>query len=331
VKIVTDQSEQPENASYAQAKGRKILDQLRERQVRLEQGAEIRAALEKPYSAQSKEAQAAPSPETPGPIAAMLELLSGRNAVDLADLSEAAARKYTALKSAFTPERETALRDLESGKGSTLATARIFRAAPHLLDVLADTPLVRKVWELVQIMLNAPEKWNGYLDKYWTLGQTILWDLTRDPWVVHQASNDSGGEGEMFGEIMPAILIDLLNLQREDVQDAARKLRRRCLNGLTAIDGQNRSIPEIEWRHLKIVLHTDNTPYIVRRGQSSTVPAYPDVIFLRDDVLRELPPALVEPTYIDPDYDERSGEALRPWPMVEAINLDRQIDTNTID
>jgi hypothetical protein len=111
-------------------------------------------------------------------------------------------------------------------------------------------------------------------------------------------------------------------LQREDVQDAAKKLRRRCLNGLTAIDGQNRSIPEIEWRHLKIVLHTDNTPYIVRRGQSSTVPAYPDVIFLRDDVLRELPPALVEPTYIDPDYDERSGEALRPWPMVEAINLD---------
>jgi hypothetical protein len=79
----------------------------------------------------------------------VLELLSGRNAVDPADLSEAAAAHLAALKSALTPERETALRDLESGKGSTLATARIFRAAPHLLDVLADTPLVRKVWELV--------------------------------------------------------------------------------------------------------------------------------------------------------------------------------------
>src|SRR5712671_5641555 len=173
---MTNESGQPENASYAQAKHayerRNVLDQLRERQDRLEQGAETRAALEKANSAQSKEAQAAPSPETPGPIAAVLELLSGRNAIDPADLSEAAARQYTSLKSAFTPEWETALRDLESGKGSTLATARIFRAAPHLLDVLADIPLVRKVWELVE-MLNAPQEWTGYLDKYWSLAQTI--------------------------------------------------------------------------------------------------------------------------------------------------------------
>src|SRR5882672_3019618 len=111
---MTNESGQPKNASYALAKHayerRNVLDQLRERQDRLEQGAEIRAALGKAYSAQSKEAQVAPSPETPGPIAAGLELLSGRNAVDPADLSEAAAAHHAALKSALTPEQETALR-----------------------------------------------------------------------------------------------------------------------------------------------------------------------------------------------------------------------------
>ena len=79
---MTNESGQPKNASYAQAKHayerRNVLDQLRERQDRLKQGAEIRAALA--YSAQSKEAQAAPSPETPGSFETVFELLSGRNA-----------------------------------------------------------------------------------------------------------------------------------------------------------------------------------------------------------------------------------------------------------
>ena len=287
---MTNESEQPENASYAQAKGRKILDQLRERQVRQEQGAEIRAALEKANSAQSKEAQAAPSPETPGPIAAMLELLSGRNAVDPADLSEAAARRYTSLKSAFTPERETALRDLETGKGSTLATARIFRSVPHVLDVLPDVPLVRKVQALVQ-MLNAPEEWNGYLDAYWTTGQTVLWIVTGDPWVVDQASNDSGRLGELSGQLNAAELIDNLNLPPEHVQDAADRLRRLCLDGtMTAIDGRNRPIPAIEWRHLEIVLDDGNVLAIQHVGQSTIMPAYSHVVFSRVEVLRELSP-----------------------------------------
>ncbi len=72
--IMTNESGQPENASYAQAKHayerRNVLDQLRERQDRLERGAKIRAALEKACSA------------------TVLELLSGRNAADLADLGK---------------------------------------------------------------------------------------------------------------------------------------------------------------------------------------------------------------------------------------------------
>ena len=315
---MTNESGQPENASYAQAKHayerRNVLDQLRERQDRLKQGAEIRAALEKACSA------------------TVLELLSGRNAADLADLGEAAARQYTSLKSAFTPERETALRDLESGKGSTLATARIFRAAPHLLDVLADTPRVRKVWELVQ-MLNAPEEWNGYLDAYWTTGQTVLWIVTGDPWVVDQASNDSGRLGELWGQLKAAELIDNLNLPPEHVQDAADRLRRLCLDGtMTAIDGRNRPIPAIEWRHLKIVLGDGNVLAIQHVGQSTIMPAYSHVVFSRVEVLREFKPAETSDapmiavgeainggvniyaggiTQADADYDERTGEVLR--------------------
>src|SRR5712671_1859725 len=333
---MTNESGQPENASYAQAKHayerRNVLDQLRERQDRLEQGAETRAALEKANSAQSKEAQAAPTPETPGSFEAVLELLSGRNAADPADLSERQREQYTALKSAFTPERETALRDLESGKGSTLATARIFRAAPHLLDVLADTPLVRKVWELVQ-MLNAPEKWKGYLDAYWTTGQTVLWIVTGDPWVVDQASNDSGRLGELSGQLNAAVLIDNLNLPPEHVQDAADRLRRLCLDGtMTAIDGRNRPIPAIEWRHLEIVLDDGNVLAIQHVGQSTIMPAYSHVVFSRVEVLREFKPAETSDapmiavgeainggvniyaggiTQADADYDERTGEVLR--------------------
>jgi hypothetical protein len=283
---------QAENESYAQAqrahKRRKDLDQLRDK---LERGIEIRAELEKAHSAQADEAQAAPSPETLGPIAAVLDLLSGQNAADLADLSEAAATRYAELKRALASARETAVRDLETGKGSTLATARAFRSAPpHVLDMLPGTPLVRKVQALVQ-MLNVPDEWNGFLDRYWTIGQAVLWVVTGDRWVVDQASNDSGKYGETWGQVRAADLIDNLDLQHEDIQSAADKLRRRCLDELmTAVDGQNRPIPTIEWRHLKIVLDGENVPHVVRRGQSPSAPAYHDVVFSRVEVLREFPP-----------------------------------------
>jgi hypothetical protein len=319
--IMTNESGQPENASYAQAKGRKILDQGRKRHVRLEQGAEIRAALEKASSAQSKEAQAAPSPETPGPIAAMLELLSGRNAPDLADLSEAAVRKYTALKSAFTLEQETALRGLESGKGSTLATARIFRAPSHLLDVLADIPLVWKVWQLVEMLNAPPKKWNGYLDPYWTIGQTVLWIVAGDPWVVDQASNDSGRLDELSGQLMAAELIDNLNLPPEHVQDAADRLRRLCLDGtMTAIDGRDRPIPAIipaiEWLYLEIVLDDGNVLAIQHVGQSTIMPAYSHVVFSRVEVLREF----------SPEGRSEDQDVTAPPPRANAIDTASQDD-----
>jgi hypothetical protein len=272
-----------------------------------------------------------------GHYASELALWNGQNSA-AEDLNKAAAAHLAALKNALTPELETALRDLEAGKVSTLATAKIFRSAPHVLDMLwpgtlwpgtrPGTPLIQKVRQLVQ-MLNAPQEWDGYLeDKFWTLGQTILWLLTRDPWVVDQASNDTGDQGEIFGEIKAAILIDLLNLQREDVQDAAKKLRRRCLNGLAAIDGQDRPIPEIEWRHLRIVLHSDNTPCIVRRGQSSIVSAYPEVVFLRAEVLREFP---LEGQSEDQDVTAPppSAEAIEPAGQDDAVEAEQSTEVQS--
>jgi hypothetical protein len=333
-----------ENASYAQAQDahdrHKVLDQYKDQ---LEQGAEIRAELENAYSAQSRKAQAAPSPETPGPIAAVLELWSSWNAADLADLSQAAAARHAALKSALTPERETTLRDLETGKGSTLATAKIFRSVPQLLDVFPDTPLVRKVRELIQ-MLNAPQEWDGYLDELWTLGQTLLWIVTGDPWVVDQGSNDSGRLRENWGQIKAAILIDTLNLPREHVRDMADELRRRCLSGrMTAIDGQSRRIPKIEWRHLKIVLDNGNNPFVQRIRQSTLepatiVPACDDVVFERVEVLREFPPeersedqgVTAPPTEADVMLTPQRGPSSATQPEVETIDLPQGRLSNSI-
>jgi hypothetical protein len=225
--------------------------------------------------------------------AVALDLWTGQKAETVA-LNKAVAAHLAALKSAITREQETALRDLETGKGSTLATAKMFRSAPHVLAMLTGTPLIQKVRELVQI-LNAPDEWNGFFDAYWTIGQTVLWRLTRDSEVVDEASNDCGRLGDTWGQVKAAVLFDTLNLPRERVQDAADELRRRCLDGrVTAIDGQNRLIPAIEWRYLKIVLDTDNVPSVLRRGQSSIVPAYPDVVFSRVEVLPEFPPGHAE-------------------------------------
>jgi hypothetical protein len=289
---MTDENESgpPEDESYAQyarAHDRRIArNQYKDK---LDQGVEIRKVLEKAHSDQDGEAQTAPSPQAPSPIVAVLELLSGRNAVDLADLSEAAAARHAEPKSALTPARETALRDLETGKGSTLVTARILRSAPQLLDVLPDIPLVQKVRELVGL-LNAPQEWDGFLDPYWTIAQTVLWIVTRDPWIVDQASNRSGRLGETWGQVRAADLIETLILPREHVEDGADKLWERCLDGrMEAINGQNRPIPAIEWRHLKIVLNDGNMLDVVRRGQSSCEPAYRDVVFSRAGVLREIP------------------------------------------
>jgi hypothetical protein len=117
--------------------------------------------------------------------------------------------------------------------------------------------------------------------------------VTGDRWAVDQASNDSGRLGEIWGQEKARNVIDALSLRRERVQHGANELWRRCLSEhVTAIDDQGRLIPATDWLHLNIILRIENMLWVVRRGVSSTVPAYKSVLFLRAgaEVLRKFPP-----------------------------------------
>lgn len=75
-------------------------------------------------------------------------------------------------------------------------------------------------------------EWNGFQDVFWSLGQTILWIVTRDPDDVDRASDDAGRVGAMYGAFAAAVKIEeLLRERREQVEDAANDLRRRCQRG----------------------------------------------------------------------------------------------------
>jgi hypothetical protein len=288
---------QPENASHAQAKvaheRRKYLEQYKDQ---LEQGAEIRAELERTCSAQGMEAQAAPpSRETPGPIAAALDLLRDWSA---ADLSEAASARHAALKSALTLERATALRDLEAGKISTLAAARLFPSVPlHVLNRLPDVPLIQKVRTLVS-MLNARDKRNED-DPLLTIGQTLLWRFTGARELMDSASNDSGRLGVTTAQVMAAELLDALNLPHERIQDAAHELRRLCLEHrwvAKAYDGREvfEDIPPDAWAGMHIVVDGNMTS-VRGVGRQRHITVHEDVLFSRDEVLKHFSPEGSQP------------------------------------
>jgi hypothetical protein len=213
---------QPGNASYAQARDACIRrEALKQYKARLKQGVEIRAELGKAYSAQDSEL----APSAPGPIAEALDLWSSWNAADLADFGEEEAARHAALKNALTPDLVTALYDLEAGKTSTLAIARLFQSVPpHVLDMLPDVPLIQKVRTLVS-MLNARDKRNED-DPLLTIGQTLLWRLMGDRDLMDVASNDAGRMGATTAQIVAAEAFDALHLPHERIQDAAHELRR---------------------------------------------------------------------------------------------------------
>jgi hypothetical protein len=240
---MTDKSGSSKNASHEQPFGeherRRALGQFWDNP---EQHAEIRAELEKASSAQ--EAQATLWPEKPGRYEAVLELLSGRNSAT-AELNKAVTAQYAALKSALTPERETALRLLATGQGSPKAIIDVLRSAPSLWDVLPLpwTPRIQAIRELLPVAA-AGNEWDGFHDQYWTTGQTVLWAVTGDRWAVDQASNDSGRLGEIWGQDKAKVMFNAFNLTRERIRQAADELWRRCLSGyVKAIDDQGRPIP----------------------------------------------------------------------------------------
>jgi hypothetical protein len=295
-KAAAELAGQPEDASYTQAKHayeqRKAIGQYKDG---LQEDAEISAELEKAYSAQVKESQVPPPPETLGPFEAVLDLLRGGNDADLRDLSQAAAERHVALRSALTPERETALRLLATGQGSAQAIIDVLRPVLSLLNVvpLPHTPRILAIRELAQIA-NFPPEWNGFDDdQYFTTGQMVLWAMMGDRWAVDQASNDSGRRGEFFAQDRAKIVFDALNLPRERIQHAADKLWRQCLSGdVKACDYQGRPIPKTDWLQLDILLRMENTLWIARRGQASPPPGGVKVLFPRAEAekLRKFPP-----------------------------------------
>jgi hypothetical protein len=295
---------QPENASYAQAQNAcNRREALKQYKARLKQGVEIRAELEKVHSDQGSEVP----PGAPGPIAEALDLWSSWDAADLADLSKEEAARHAALKNALTPDLVTALLDLEAGKTSTLAAARLFQSVlPHVLDVLPDVPLIQKVRTLVS-MLNARDKRNED-DPLLTIGQTLLWRLTGARELMDLASNDSRRLGASTAQVVAAELFDALNLPHERIQDEAHELRRRCLAGrLIAKDYDGREIATDAWIQMEIVLK-GKMPSVQRIGQSRpAITVYDDIFFKRDEVLQEFSPE-VQIGLSDPELAARAEE-----------------------
>jgi hypothetical protein len=131
-------------------------------------------------------------------------------------------------------------------------------------------------------------EWNGFEDEFWSLGQMILWIITRDPDEVDRASDDSGRVGPRsgYGGFAAAVrLEELLREQREQVEDAANDLRRRCLRGeLKALSGQD-TIPGNAWIDLTIGFEADAVPFVRRLSQRTRDPAYDNIRFSRAEAL----------------------------------------------
>jgi hypothetical protein len=74
-------------------------------------------------------------------------------------------------------------------------------------------------------------EWNGFQDEFWSLGQMILWIITRDPDEIDQTSDDAGRVDPRsgYGGFAAAVrLEELLREDREQVEDVVNDLRRRC-------------------------------------------------------------------------------------------------------
>jgi hypothetical protein len=139
---------------------------------------------------------------------------------------------------------------------------------------------VRRCWP-------GPGEWNGFQDEFWSLGQMILWIVTGDPDEVDQASDDSGRVGPRsgYGGFAAAVrLEELLREQREQLEDAANDLRRRCLRGeLRALSGQD-PIPATTWIDLTIGFE-DGVPFVRRLSQRTRDPVYDNIRFSRAEAL----------------------------------------------
>jgi hypothetical protein len=126
----------------------------------------------------------------------------------------------------------------------------------------------------------------------------------------------------MYGGLAAGVRIhELLREQREQVQDAATDLRRRCLGGeLKALSRQD-LIPTTAWIDLKIDFD-EGVPFVRRVGQRTRDPAYDNISFSRDETLRVFRPA---ETSGDIEVADAKGLSLRrQWRTRRADRFNRK-------
>ena len=134
---------------------------------------------------------------------------------------------------------------------------------------------------------------DGFEDKFWNLGQLIIWAATRNRGCVSEASDDNGGllnspiESEQYGLSAGSVELDLNGVSDHDIKTAIEDVIRHCRDGALVGEQAGRTISRHEWKLWKIVLE-DNIPLVRERAGGITNPA-PDLRFSRADILKLFP------------------------------------------
>jgi hypothetical protein len=216
-------------------------------------------------------------------VARLCEIVDERS---LRGLSWYGVKHYGSILKEATPQKlllsALKIADLKAVRnGAELAA--IYWADRHSVDrnTWFRKRSVRRCWP-------GPGEWNGFQDEFWSLGQMMLWIITRDPDEVDQASDDAGGVGPRsgYGGFAAAVkLEELLRENREQVEEVAKDLRRRCQRcELKALSGQD-VIPATAWIDLTIAFEADGVPIVRRLSQRTRDRAYDNIRFSRVETL----------------------------------------------
>jgi hypothetical protein len=128
-------------------------------------------------------------------------------------------------------------------------------------------------------------EWDGFRERFWNLGQVILWEATGNRDFVDQSSDDNGRLGEDYGLAAAAVILEehVAESVRKDVAD---DIRRRCADGkLIALAGDE-PIPAAKWTSLNIEFDRVGRPVV--RWHNNTR-AYRNIRFESHELLHKAP------------------------------------------
>ena len=136
-------------------------------------------------------------------------------------------------------------------------------------------------------------EWDGFQDKFWNLGQVVIWAATKNGNFVDLASDNNGAllsdatESEQYGLSAAAAVIDQEKITDADIEGALETVHRLCRDGALIGETSGKAIPKDEWKSWVITLE-DNIPRIRRRSGGLDNPAH-DLRFSRQEVLKLIP------------------------------------------